>query len=55
MHKKIISEAAKEARRAYQREWAKQNPDKVAEYQARFWEKKAEEKAAAGSAAEPAE
>lgn len=51
-----MTEAALEARRAYQREWRKKhpqsnkeyqrewrknNPDKIREYQERHWEKKA--------------
>lgn len=38
-----MTEAAKQARRAYARAWAKKNPDKVREIQARYWEKKARE------------
>jgi len=38
-----MTEKAKEARRAYQREWARKNPDKVKAQQARYWEKKAEQ------------
>lgn len=38
-----MTEAAKEARRAYQREWAKKNPDKRQATQARYWAKKAKE------------
>ena len=37
-----MTEEAKEARRAYRREWAKNNPEKIKEHQARYWEKKAE-------------
>ncbi|XKE59948.1 phosphatase (plasmid) [Sutcliffiella horikoshii] len=36
----------RKARRDYQREWRKNNPDKVKAYQKRFWEKKAKEKIA---------
>lgn len=36
---------ALEARRAYKREWAKKHPEKIKEYQERFWNKKANEKA----------
>lgn len=32
-----------EARRAYKREWARRNPEKVKQYQERFWAKKAAE------------
>ena len=38
-----MDEQAKAARRAYQREWAKNNPDKVRAAQERFWAKKARE------------
>lgn len=38
MDKKAI-----EARRAYKREWARKNPDKVKAAQERYWNKKAEE------------
>ena len=34
-----MTEEAKEARRAYQREWRKKNPEKVKAHQARHWEK----------------
>ena len=36
-----ISEQAQEAKRKYQREWAKKNRDKVKAAQRRYWEKKA--------------
>lgn len=40
-----MSEAAKEAKRAYhrayQKDWRRKNPDKIKEYQNRYWEKKA--------------
>ena len=38
-----MTEKALEARRAYKREWHRRNPDKVREYQARYWEKRAAE------------
>lgn len=38
-----MTEKAAEARRAYKRQWAKDNPDKVREQQARYWAKKAEQ------------
>lgn len=38
-----MNEKAKEARRAYKREWARRNPDKVRAQQERYWTKKAEE------------
>lgn len=36
-----MTEQAREARRAYKREWNRRNRDKVAAAQARYWEKKA--------------
>ena len=36
-----MTEQAKEARKAYRRKWAKNNPDKIKAAQARYWEKKA--------------
>lgn len=41
-----MNEAAKQARREYKRKWQRENPDKVKEYQARYWDKKAREAAA---------
>jgi len=38
-----LSEAAKEARRAYRRKWAAANREKVREYQNRYWERIAKE------------
>ena len=43
-----MTEAAKEARRAYKREWNRKNPDKVRESQRRYWERKALQKDATG-------
>ena len=37
-----MNEAAKEARRAYKREWNHKNKDKVRAAQARYWERRAE-------------
>lgn len=37
----IMTEAAKEARRQYAREWAKKNPEKIKAAKTRYWEKKA--------------
>lgn len=42
-----MTEAAKEARRLYRREWRRKNKDKVAAQQARYWERKAAKLAAA--------
>lgn len=47
-----MTDAAKEARREYRRQWAKNNPDKVRAMQERYWEKQAEHKKD-GSPAEP--
>ena len=45
-----MNEQAVAARRAYKREWAKKNPDKIRAQQERFWNKKAAEYAAAALA-----
>ena len=46
----IDMEAAKrEARRAYQKEWRRKNPDKVRANHDRFWAKKAAEMMAAAA------
>ena len=42
-----MNEQAKEARRAYKREWNRRNRDKVRDAQARYWERKAAEAEAA--------
>lgn len=39
----IVNQNALEARRAYKRKWAKENPDKVKAQQERYWTKKAAE------------
>ncbi len=36
-----MNEQAKEARRAYYREWSRKNREKRREYFARYWEKRA--------------
>ncbi len=36
-----MTEAAKAARRAYQREWARKNPEKIKAQQERYWARKA--------------
>lgn len=41
MAKSGTDTAAAEARRAYKREWARKNPDKVKAAQERYWKKKA--------------
>ena len=47
-----MTERARLARAAYKRRWAQENRSRVKEYQARYWEKKAEE--ARINSAEPA-
>ena len=42
-----MTDAAKEARRAYKRKWARENPEKVRAQQERYWNKRAEAEAAA--------
>ena len=51
-----MNEAAKEARRAYKRQWQRNNPDKVKAYQEAYWNRKAQEAAAieAATKEEPA-
>jgi hypothetical protein len=36
-----LSDEAREARNAAQREWKRKNPDKVRQYNVNYWEKKA--------------
>ena len=38
-----LSEAAKQARNDYQREYRRKHPEKLKQYMARYWEKKAEQ------------
>lgn len=38
-----MTEAAKEARRAYKREWNRRNPEKVRAAQERYWMRKAQQ------------
>ncbi len=38
-----MNEKAEAARRAYKRQWAKDNPDKIKAQQERYWTKKAEQ------------
>lgn len=40
-----MTEAAREARREYKRQWNQRNKDKVREAQARYWERKAQQAA----------
>lgn len=44
-----MTEAAKEARRAYKRAWNREHPDKVKQYQKNYWNKKAEEQTQAAA------
>lgn len=37
-----MTKAARETRREYHRKWQRENPDRVKEYQRRYWEKQAE-------------
>lgn len=48
-----MDKAAVEARRAYKRKWAKDNPDKIKAQQERYWKKKAAEAAAEQEQTEP--
>lgn len=41
-----MTEQAKEARRAYKREWNRRNKERVREAQARYWERRAAKAAA---------
>lgn len=45
-----MNEAAKQARREYQRKWNAAHRDKVKEYQERYWNRKAQEAAEAAAA-----
>ena len=44
-----MTDAAKEARRAYKRKWARENPDKIRAQQERYWSRRAEADAAAAA------
>lgn len=45
MGSNAMSDAAREARNAYARQWRKDHPEKAKEYARRHWEKKARETA----------
>lgn len=45
VHEVAMTDQAKEARKAYKREWARKNPDKVKAAQERYWHKKAAQQA----------
>lgn len=51
MEQRALTPAAREARNAYRRKWARENPDRIREQQRRYWEKKA----AAAAAEDPEE
>lgn len=44
-----MTEQAAAARRAYKRNWAKENREKVRAQQERYWQKRAERETAAGN------
>ena len=41
---RAMTDAAREARNAYKRQWNAKNPDKRREYMQRYWERKADKK-----------
>lgn len=43
MSKKELTEEARQARNAYMKRWRAENKDKVAEYNAKFWQRKSDE------------
>lgn len=43
----FFSEAARQARAAYAREWREKNPEKEREIKLRYWERKAQKRAEA--------
>lgn len=42
----MLSEKAKEARRAYKKAWAKKNPERVKAHNEKYWERMAQKAAA---------
>ena len=40
---RMMNDCARDTRNAYKRQWAKDHPDKVRDYNRRYWEKKAQE------------
>lgn len=48
-----LSEAAREAKREYYRQWRKRNPDRKRESDRRYWEKKAHEATRRGAESNP--
>lgn len=49
-----MNEAAKEARREYKRRWNREHPEKVRQYQANYWTRKAEQAKAAAAGVQEA-
>ena len=49
-----MTDKAKEARREYKRAWNRANRDKVKQYQADYWNRKAQQAEAAAQQPEPA-
>lgn len=49
-----MTEQALQARREYRRKWARENRDKVRAHQERYWQKKADQQAAAAGKQAPA-
>lgn len=43
MQTEAMTNAAREAQRAYMREWRRKNPDRVKAKNKRYWEKKAQQ------------
>ena len=50
----MLSEQAIAARRAYKKEWARNNPEKVRAQQERYWQKRAAQQAHEKQEAQPA-
>lgn len=50
-----MNEAALKARRAYKRKWNREHPDKLKEYQERYWNRKAAQLEESEQAAAPDE
>lgn len=48
---KLMSEKAREARNAYQREYSRKNPEKMREYRRRYWERRAAREAESAAVA----
>lgn len=50
-----MDEAAREAKRAYERKWRREHPDRVRLYRERYWTKKAAEVSPIGGEADERE